>query len=527
MKAKCSVLVCVLVAIFATAQERPRLLELKPRGVYQANVFDESAAEIVGYSKDLGYLYVVNAQKPSIDILDINDVDEPALVREIDLTPHGGAANSVSVHDGVIAAAIEAAVKQENGKVVFFDSTGEVLSAVDVGALPDMLTFSPDGNWVLVANEGEPDDDYAVDPEGSVSVIDVSGGAANVTQSNVRTAGFTAFNDVELEPSVRVFGPGATAAQDFEPEYITVSDDSTTAWVVLQENNALAIVDVASATVSSVVGLGLKDHSVEGNGLDASNRDDAINITTWPVLGMYMPDAIDSYTVDGETLLVLANEGDSRDYDGYSEEERVKDLDLDPTAFPNADALQENEALGRLKITTANGDTDGDGDFDQLYSYGARSFSIRNSAGELLYDSGDEFEQILAELIPLEFNSTNDENDSFDNRSDDKGPEPEGVVVAKIRGHHYAFIGLERVGGIMVYDITDINDVFFVQYITTRDFGGDAEAGTAGDLGPEGLLFIDWDESPMARPLLVVGHEVSGSTRIFEIRRFYACWQRD
>ena len=401
--------------------------------------------------------------------------------------------------------------------VVFFDTNGEYLGQVTVGALPDMLTFTHDGDWLLVANEGEPNDDYTVDPWGTVSIIDMREGADDLDPSDVRSVDFEDFNGTTLDPSIRIFGPTATVAQDLEPEYIATSKNGRHAWVVMQENNAMARIDVRRAKILDLIGLGFKDHSAGGNGIDASNRDDAINIANWPVLGMYQPDAIGTYRYKGRTLIVTANEGDSRDYDGFSEEERVKDLTLDPTAFPDAAALQADENLGRLKTTTANGDTDGDGDFDELYAYGARSFSIRTARGKLLYDSGDDFEQITAAQIPADFNSTNDENDSFDNRSDDKGPEPEGLTLGKVEGRTYAFIGLERVGGIMVYDITNPNDVAFVQYINTRDFAGDPVAGTAGDLGPEGLTFIEEDDSPIDEPLLAVASEVSGTVTTYVV----------
>jgi hypothetical protein len=381
------------------------------------------------------------------------------------------------------------------------------------------VTFSPNGRYVLVANEGEPNDDYDVDPEGSVSIIDLSSGVGNLTQNDVQTASFTKFNNQRIDPLIRIFGPNASIAQDLEPEYIAVSEDSQLAWVTLQENNALAIIDIPSAEVIALRSLGLKDHSQPGNALDASDRDDAINIATWPVYGMYLPDAIAAFTIRGQQYLITANEGDARDYDGYAEEERIKDLDLDPTAFPNAADLQEDEAIGRLTVTTAQGDVDGDGDFDALWAFGARSFSIWSRQGNLVYDSGDAFEQITAASLPDGFNATNDENDSFDNRSDNKGPEPEGVVVGVVNGRTYAFIGLERVGGIMVYDVTNPASPHFVDYVNTRDFSGDPEAGTAGDLAPEGLTFVPASDSPTGNPLLIVGYEVSGTVTIFNIEQ--------
>ncbi|MEZ4518076.1 MAG: hypothetical protein R3C44_15065 [Chloroflexota bacterium] len=68
-----------------------------------------------------------------------------------------------------------------------------------------------------------------------------------------------------------------------------------------------------------------------------------------------------------------------------------------------------------------------------------------------------------------------------------------------------------------MFDITHPRAPQFIQYINSRDFSGDPEAGTAGDLGPEGIVFISRADSPTHTPLLAVGNEVSGSIAIFEI----------
>ena len=288
-----------------------------------------------------------------------------------------------------------------------------------------MLTFTPDGRFLLVANEGEPSDDYLVDPEGSVSIVDLGAGLPGT----VRAAGFSAFAGTLLSPAARVFGPRASFAQDLEPEYITVSDDGRRAWVTLQDNNAIAEIDVERGATVAIRGLGFKDHLLVGNGLDASDRDGpSTNSLTWPVHGLYQPDGIASYRVGGQSYPITANEGDARDYDGFSEEARVGALRLDPGAFPNAAALQSSAQLGRLTVTTANGDPDGD--FDELSSFGARSFSIWNAGIDLVFDSGDRLERITS--VPGQFNSDHASNNSFDTRSDNKGPEPEGVEIGII-----------------------------------------------------------------------------------------------
>lgn len=502
----------------AAAGRPDSTLSLDPLGTFSNGGFDESAAEIPAFDPSSDRLFVVNAEAGTVDVLDVSDPTRPREVAVLD-TP---GANSVAARDGMIAVAEQADDPQAPGTVALFDAvTLDELGRVTVGALPDMLTFTPDGSALLVANEGEPEGYLPgqVDPEGSISIIDVSDGVP--TQADVRTAGFGAFDaraDELRARGVRIFGPGATVSQDLEPEYVAVDHRSRTAWVSLQEANALAILDIRTATVTDVVPLGLKDHSLPGNELDPSDRDGAIAIAGWPVMGMYMPDAIDTYTHRGRTYVVTANEGDARDYDGYAEEERVKDLVLSPDVFggPAAvEALQADAAIGRLTTTTTS-PVDDQGRLTEIHVFGGRSFSIRDADGGLVYDSGSDLERLVAQRLPQEFNSDNAENDSFDNRSDNKGPEPEGIEIGRVAGRTYAFVGLERVGGIVVYDITDPARASLVDYVVTRDFAGDLESN-GSDSGPEGLVFVAEEDSPTGRPLLVVGNEVSGTTTIYEV----------
>ena len=945
-----------------------------PIGTYASGIFDAGGAEIVAHDPRTQRLFVVNAQAATVDVLSIRDPSQPEKIGQIDVTRFGAVANSVAVHEGVVAVAVENVNKTDPGMVVFFNRHLKFLGAVQVGALPDMLTFSPDGRWLLVANEGEPNADYSVDPEGSVSIIDLRRGATGARQSDVRTADFAAFNDADLDSSIRIFGPNrsnsevpevaeqiASVAQDLEPEYIAVSHDSRTAWVTCQENNALALIDIRSANVVELVGLGFKDHSTvkakpaviytfdpatlppigttaagqtlflggfsglwfeginpkthrykfithtdrgpnaepnginrpfllpkftpeivrfeldrksgelsitqriplqrkvsgppevlrpltglpntaisgdpnapfnderavdllgneqpldefggdfegiavdpdgsfwmadeyrpaiyhfspegtlidrfvpkgtavaagfeneepfgiealpqvlgqrrqnrgfeaiaydggkiyafmqsplrnpptllngdlnamrnirvvefnpasqtdptipatrqfiyvldnanlgsepntradkigdavsfkngeflvlerdddsvpgdsaaaiekkiyrfnlagatdvtgmdglvgstgktvdqltveemvangihpiqkilhvdlneagynqvqkveglalidpqtlavlndndfgvaniivdsegtftlnyhpepiqlgiietSGNGLDASDRDAKINIRQWPVKGMYLPDAIASYKVGGKTFFITANEGDAREYETFVESVRIgsSSVTLDPAVFPDAMLLKNNANLGRLNITTTMG-RNSNGFYQELVAFGARSFSIWDVEGRLQYDSGDALERITADAYPANFNASNTTNE-FDNRSDDKGPEPEGVVVGKAFGTPYAFVGLERIGGVAVFDVSEPTTPKFVQYVNRRDFDFEPETEEgqgdprAGDLGPEGLLFIDSNDSPNGKPLLIVGNEISGTTTIYEIKK--------
>jgi len=509
----------------------PTTLALEKIGSYSGGAV--GAAEITAYDAGSRRLFVVNGANGTVDVLDLAAPGTPKLIGTINVASMGKAVNSVAVHDGLVALAIESDPKTQPGTVAFYNAADlKLINSVKVGALPDMLTFTPDGSKVLVANEGEPSG-YGVagttDPEGSVSVITVNRGGA----PSVATADFRAFNGQEAAlraQGIRIYGPNASAAQDFEPEYITVSDDGRTAWVTLQENNAIAIVDVATAKVTAVKPLGFKDHSVAGFGLDASDEDGgantnsgspAIKIGPQPVKGMYLPDAIASYSVDGKHYLITANEGDARaDWPGFNEESRVRahcTAGLDPAVFPDAANRIFDSNLGRLRITTTpNGGITGKnaaGQCTELYTFGGRSFSIWDTDIKRVYDSGDEFEQRTKALPNVKFNASND-NDDLEDRSASKGPEPEGAVVGKFGSKHYAFIGLERVGGVMVYDVSKPAQASFVTYLNTRD-------GDKGDLGPEGLTLIPAYKSPNGKPLLIVGNEVSGTTAVMQINLTY------
>ena len=505
-------------ALLVSAPNAQAQIELNLISTYTTGVFDDGATEIIAYNKHNQRLYSTNGSTGKIDMIDISNPNFPSLVGSIDLSPYGAQANSVTTHGNWVAAAVENTNKQAPGSAVFFDLNGNFIASLAIGSLPDNISTSKNGRVVMVACEGEPNDDFTIDPEGTVAVIHVPGNVYNINQACVSLLDFNAFDNMPLDPSVRVSSnPGSsTPSQDFEPEYCAISKNGKRGYVTLQENNAIAIVDLQCNQIIDVVGLGFKDHSLPGNGFDASNETASIDITTHPTLGMYQPDAITTYKTYGQRFLLTANEGDSRDYAGYSEEVRVSDLVLDPVAYPNAAALQDDLNLGRLKTTTATGDYDNDGDIDQIYSYGTRSFSIWDKWGNLVWDSGDDFEQLTAAALPIGFNASNDDNTTKD-RSDDKGPEPEAIEVAKIGGQHYAFIGLERVGGVMVYNITNPYSPQFVEYINNRDFTQGVTTAGALDLGPEEVLFIRQNASPNGQNMLVVSNEVSGSISLYSV----------
>ena len=530
----------MLTCLFAVSFAAKSQISASFLGRYSTGGFyDNAAAEITAYDIATKRIFVINSPDSSLKIVNISNPNSPVLVSSVDIRPYGIDLTSVASKNGIVAiTVIDSAGKTANGKVVFFNANGTYLNQVDVGANPDMLTFTPDGKKILVANEGEPNVGYTIDPEGSISIIDISNGVGSLTQANVQTATFTAFNSQTIDNRIKITGKiqtgtgtflrNSTIAEDLEPEYVTISDDNATAWVTCQENNCLAEVDIASATVTRLIALGFKNHNLTGNGLDASDNGSTINIANYPVFGMYQPDAIASYKVGNTTYLVTANEGDARADWGAANQEDIRfgnaGYVVDTTKIGGSGsgvaALKANTALGRLNVSKFFGDNNNDGKFDSIFVFGARSFSVWNgTTGALVWDSKDEFEQRMAALFPTRFNVSST-NNTLKNRSDDKGPEPEAITVGKIFDSVYAFIGLERIGGVMIYNITDPNSPYFVQYINTRDFTVTPGAGTLstiGDLGPEGILFVPRNESPNGKDMLIVSNEISGTVAMFQI----------
>lgn len=446
-------------------------------------------SEIVAYDPISNQVFI--AAGPQVEVIDFatgNTVNTITYSDDI-----SGGVNSVAVSNGQLAVAVEGPNTADNGTVFLYNaSTLAETNNYSVGVLPDMLTFTPDGSKIVVANEGEPEgyNPGQVDPEGSISVIDL--GTNTVSQ-----AGFEAFNASEQalkDAGVRIFGPGSTVSQDLEPEYIAVSQDGSTAYVALQENNALAVVDLSgdTPTVTDVLPLGFKDYGLAGNEIDPSDDDGVVQFNVQPnVVGLYQPDGIDTVTIGGNQYIVTANEGDARDYDGFSEEERVSDVNLADN-FPS-DA-GEDENLGRLEITLVPGVTDDginmDGEFETLFSYGGRSFSLWSEEGELVFDSGSFVDQALAavDLYP-------------DGRSDAKGSEPEAIEVGVIDDRTYLFLGLERASAIMIFDLTDFD---------LSELTEDMLVGIIFDetlLRPEGLSFISAADSPDGFAYLLAAYE--------------------
>ncbi|MEO0742123.1 MAG: choice-of-anchor I family protein [Bacteroidota bacterium] len=524
------ILAALLFAPLAHAQ-----LKAERVGQFETGIFDEGAAEIAAYDARTQRLFFVNADADEVVALDLSDPANPTQLFTIDVSADVtsvGGVNSIDVRayggETLIAVAVEADPSTDPGTVAFYDALGRFVNQVEVGALPDGLAFAPDGQALVVANEAEEDD--GVDPLGSISIITgmQQGTGLSGIVFDVTTLDFTDFNEggprnSELADDFYLVTPGVSVAQDIEPEFVTVAPNSQEAYVSLQENNAIAVVDLVTQTITSVFTLGLQDFRT-GPGLDASNRDDAINLQNWPLLALRHPDGMAMLNAFGQDYILTANEGDGRGFD----ELRGADLPLDPDSdfFDGFDTatLQDDANLGRIEVSEAFSDTDGDGDFDRLVAFGTRSFSAFTPDGDLVYDSGDDIERAIATLInegdlPMEaFNANNDDNDSFDNRSDDGGPEPEGIVTGRVDRTDYIFVGLERVSAVAVFRVQAdrTNPVVFETLLINRDFDAVAEA-PGQDLGPEGLVFIPAGESPVGQALLVVSNEVSGSIAIWAL----------
>jgi hypothetical protein len=545
-------------------------------GRYTSGIFDESAAEIVAFHQASGYAYLTNGATGRINAVRISNLlNEPAtnpytlsnLSDRSDAVPEKvwvadpylgqreiliGGANSLAVHGDLLVIAVQNANKVDKGAVLFYrlneQGDTDFVKGVMAGALPDMVTFSPDGRYVLVANEGEPSGDYLIDPEGSISVIPVTRGIPDDLAIQLN---FNSFDD-NFHPDI-ITGNNPDPAytrlsQDLEPEYVSVSPDSRTAFVSLQENNAMARISLSDTpSITGLFPLGFKDHSQPENSLDANKDDEMAALDTHNGLyGTYHPDTVASYQVNGRNYVVTANEGDAREYfsdaeseadcrgplpqgqydwdedDGclvYTDETEIGDVQLDAS-------LTGLDRIADLKINKALGDANGDGVYERVYAYGARSFAIFDDIGALVYDSGDLIERIVADRFPDYFNTTDNEL-AVDDRSDNKGPEPEALTLGQLGDRTLAFVGLERMGGFMTFDITDPQAVQFVSYTNHRNYDaaiatedGEVTGATlnqAGDLAPEGMQFVPADQSPSGDALLLVANEVSGTLSVYRV----------
>lgn len=511
------------------AQETSDKIQIRKIGGYEVGVTnaDGGIAEIVRYNKDNGSFYLVNGatQPPTLDIVKLAEDGKTSKVNSIDIEALAATADfkvgdltsvDVNTTGKYVAVAVQEEASMKTGKVLVLDYEGKLLQEYSVGVQPDMVKISSDGRYILTADEGEPRDGIGSDPKGSVTIIDTqTNEVKQVLFNNPDVIG----DDVHIRGDVNedgiIVGKGAKekAETDFEPEYIALSEDNKTAYVALQENNAIATIDLAEAKVVSVQSLGAKDLNKPGNEVDLIS-DGQVKLENVPFKSLYMPDGIAAYTVNGQTYLLTANEGDATGWDGLENELKVSDVKEEFELSESlSDWLGQTEDYDDVRVISELGNQNGV--YEELYLYGGRSFSIWNAdTMEQVYDSGSDFERITGETNPEFFNVSNDDEE-MDDRSPKKGPEPEYVTVGEVGDKIYAFTGLERTGGVMVYDVTDPESPSFETYVNTREYG--QEDILATDTGPEGLEFIPASDSPTGKPLLLVANEVGGTVAILEM----------
>lgn len=483
----------------------------KLKKVSSFNTGQKAGSEIVAFDKASKRMFITNGANNRVDIIDITDIKNLKKVSSVDLSSYGTGVNSVSAKGGRIAVAVEVKstdglYTNSKGKVVIFDVNGKYQKAIEVGYLPDMVTFNEDGTKVIVANEGEPNGDYSVDPIGSIGIITL--GDYSYMDINFSRAILTSAAD---GTPVRLGGtPSNDRAKDIEPEYIAVNGNY--AYVTLQENNAMAKVNLSTNTLEYVKSYGAKSWEVDsGNTIDIEENGKIDMKSYAGLFGLYMPDSIATYNTAGKTYVVTANEGDGREYPinnvnaslkkgkSFTDEKKISKLKLDASI---RDVYKDDNDL---KVVVDIGDIDNDGDFDRLYSYGARSFSIWTEDGDLVWDSADAISKLVAQNEPELFNQ---DKGKMDGRSGNKGAEPEALAVGDINGKTYAFVGLERQSAIIIYDITIPAHPIFIDYIKTQ---------IDGDISPEGMKFVPATDSPSGKNLLLVANEISGSTAVYEI----------
>lgn len=484
---------------------------------------DGGVMEIVDYNKVTGWAYAINGQSgtltainlkqiqqgDSVTMLDGNDIDVKALVNAEDFTYGDMTSIAVSPDGTLLAVAVQAEGNADSGRVVLFQCNNDgaltFQRAIETGVQPDMVTFTPDGSKILTANEGEPREGYgdaATDPAGSVTIVTVADGTAT-------TAGFENFDHDALAQAGIVLKKGTSPAVDLEPEYIVATNDK--AYVTLQEANAIAVLDLTSKEFTGIYSAGFEDYSQFA--VDIDKKDENYAPKSYESLrGIRMPDGISLYQSSGKNYLLTANEGDSREWDDYLNEDE-RNFGKGKTS-PTGKITADNSGVTGKVVFFDSSDYDGL-DEDKDYLFGSRSFTLFEVTDDGLrevFDSGNDFEAKTAAYLPEYFNCSNADL-TIDDRSGKKGPEPETVVTGTVGDKTYAFITLERIGGVMVYDITEPDQTKFVNYINSRDFSADV----AADDSPEGLKFIAAQDSPTGKALLLAACEVGGTVAVYEL----------
>lgn len=520
-------LTCISLVVPAFAAEtyqkndsdRGFVRELSSYSVGRTNA-DGGVAEIVTYNKDDKVFYVVSGVTQSIDLVKINSDGSTECKKRINIGDvlkgqdiNVGDMTSLSYSDEkkLLAVAVQNSDYDKNGHIVILDKDGNYKEAYECGVQPDMVTFTKDGKYIISADEGEPREGYdkgAVDPKGSVTIIDVENKSTKKVEFNID-------RDEALKNGI-LLKKDSNPVEDLEPEYIAISDDNKTAFISLQENNAIASIDIESGDINYVKGLGFIDHSLPGNEIDAvrgKGKNAKIDIKNDNFLGTPMPDGIAFLSKNGKDYILTANEGDAREWGKKKNKyENTKSKKFDEKADKKTEYLDNDKTDGL--------------DENKIYLLGGRSFSIYDASNlTKVYNSGSDFEKITARIFPDFFNTSNDEDkgiDELDARSNKKGPEAENITVLNIKDKTYAIVGLERISGIMIYDITDPSNPVYKDYFNNRIFiksvndGEEVGLEKRGNIGPEGLCAIEAKDSPTGKPLVLVANEVSGTVQVIE-----------
>ena len=504
----------------------------------------EGGAEIPTFHHRSNRLFTTNGAENRIDVYDLSDVESPEFMKSVSLSEYGDGITSVAAGRKSIVAAVEVdptfatdgTPTVNSGVLVVMDTDGDIVSTLELdGVLPDSVTFAKDETTVLVAIEAEPvcaadnpatadvdeskDFSLANDPEGQVVIVDLSD-PENPTKKNVTFDGFTASEAAAA--GLVVSKVQTDFAKDVEPEYVSAVDNNT-AYATLQEANGIAEIDLNSATVTRIFSAGTVDRSAVG--IDASNRDEDDDLETYDnVIGLNEPDTIATFAIHMDNYFITANEGDAREYDCIDDDDRAKDLNLDPSVFPNAATLQLDENLGRAKVDSNFGDTDGDGDYDQIGLRGGRSMTIFKN-GELLFDTEEliatEMKKITGDDLLI--NGGHWFDDSGENivytdsdRADDKGGEPEGVAIGTTGERRVAVLGLERFSALLFFDITDPSAPTLISWEQMQPVT-DTPVADSKAWSPEGIVFIPAWQSPNGKPLVLTSYEMSGTMTIHQI----------
>nr|WP_298147691.1 hypothetical protein [uncultured Pseudomonas sp.] len=446
---------CALLAFAPLASA----LELKPVSVYQSGF--PLGSEIVSVQASSMRVAVSNSVEGLVEILQLDPTTGLQRLARHTLVDQGmGEITSVAwhPHENIFAACIRDNDGLKNGRVELRSAAdGTLLKSLEVGVWPDSVAFSPAGDYLLVANEGEAyvhDGQGFRSGDGAISLIDLREGVMQARHRLIALpdlAGLAGATQAEHQRLLeRVIDgeelkvPFGTSPEHIEPEYVAFSPDGTRAYVSLQENNAVAVVDMARGELSKVFGLGTVRHAADvlADGRYEPNAE---------LFALREPDAL-AVSADGR-YLVTADEGDS-----------------DPKI---------------AKIAAG------------LPSGGGRTISVFDSiSGELLGDTAGQLDDMAAKagVYP-------------DLRSPNKGSEPEGVVSFDAFGKRLAVASLERADALALIDLDRPAQPKVLQVL------GVGEGAGSGNLAPEGLAHVEHQ----GRHFLVTGLEKSGNVALFEL----------